>query len=577
MAVTLPSVHHAQGVLSSTGGPFRKPTSAKTLKRSCSSPAMMTSRLALMRPMTGWASPTQTMKASKQEQVQRLVHLYGIPRDGPSGTANSKWLAKAFPFRGYIKGGENRGVTPEQIEQVHRYAEAHCRDWKLEMDEVNLYHVNTWIIGPSTKAAESAMTEHLTDTEQPPAWFVSHWWGEPVALFVRCLWAHAATRGSDGVSSVFWVCAYANRQHALQNSIGEDPRQSIFYKALQTTRFKVLLVLDTAFESTGPATPFARAWCALEFAMCLDQATLMIDVANCAGEQIYLLTDGLTKAEKTREKYHPGAGLADKARRETTFPNMLIQAALSFNIKLAKSSVAEDRRRILNLVAQRDLDLDPVEEHENYDELNQRLRCLFALAFWHQAISSERPKHPGALKAHMEMLKNLTIAIRGDLRRKSLHMALAGVTLTDEDSITLVSECFPPNLVSLTLNLLRTGTTDAGLETLALRLPASLKSLSLNFTECEGITDQGVGFLVQKLPEEIESLNVVLAGTKVQNYLPPGSATLNMLYGEKRLKREAAQRNASTGDRKEERHYAQGSEYAWAETLRIRKPARRFG
>ena len=44
--------------------------------------------------------------------------------------------------------------------------------------------------------------------EFPKARFVSHWWGEPVLDFIKCLQKHAEVRelGEDPTS---WVCAYA--------------------------------------------------------------------------------------------------------------------------------------------------------------------------------------------------------------------------------------------------------------------------------------------------------------------------------------------------------------------------------
>ena len=40
------------------------------------------------------------------------------------------------------------------------------------------------------------MVEYMAEGPQPPEWFVSHWWGEPVSDFLACLEQHALDRGT---------------------------------------------------------------------------------------------------------------------------------------------------------------------------------------------------------------------------------------------------------------------------------------------------------------------------------------------------------------------------------------------
>ena len=46
----------------------------------------------------------------------------------------------------------------------------------------------------STGAWQCAFVELLALADQPPRWFVSHWWGEPIVHFAACLRLHAETR-----------------------------------------------------------------------------------------------------------------------------------------------------------------------------------------------------------------------------------------------------------------------------------------------------------------------------------------------------------------------------------------------
>ena len=96
--------------------------------------------------------------------------------------------------------------------------------------------------------------------DQLPLWFVSHAWLEPIILFLACLRRHASIRELSGQAlapPAYWVCAYANNQHVLEDAISENPRKTSFYKAMQQC-YGVLLVLDSN------ATPFSRIWCCFE-------------------------------------------------------------------------------------------------------------------------------------------------------------------------------------------------------------------------------------------------------------------------------------------------------------------------
>ena len=79
---------------------------------------------------------------------------------------------------------------------------------------------------------------------------------EPVSEFLACLEQHARVREMPG-STTYWVCAYANNQHRVEDDIMCNPRSTSFYRAMQMCE-GVLLVLDSA------GTPFQRIWCCFE-------------------------------------------------------------------------------------------------------------------------------------------------------------------------------------------------------------------------------------------------------------------------------------------------------------------------
>ena len=90
---------------------------------------------------------------------------------------------------------------------------------------INLHEVNDWLISPATAAEQCSFVEIISENgaPQPARYFISHWWGEPVLDFVAAVECHAQARevhSSDG----YWVCAYANNQHALDEEIVLDPK-----------------------------------------------------------------------------------------------------------------------------------------------------------------------------------------------------------------------------------------------------------------------------------------------------------------------------------------------------------------
>ena len=154
-----------------------------------------------------------------------------------------------------------------------------------------------YVIKPATAERQCSYVELVASGPQVPAWFVSHWWGESVALFVRCLEQHAADH-ELGDDTPYWVCAvshlglepwplqppllevppllplcsfalsdqrsssllgqYANNQHQLGGDVTTDPSESSFVKAIELAEGRVLTVLDPE------GVTYTRIWCCLE-------------------------------------------------------------------------------------------------------------------------------------------------------------------------------------------------------------------------------------------------------------------------------------------------------------------------
>ncbi|CAE8688080.1 unnamed protein product [Polarella glacialis] len=307
-------------------------------------------------------------------------------------------LREAFPFQGYIQKTEERGISYEQLVRVKIFAEAHCHSWqdardgktKLQIATLNLYNLSPWLIKPATNDRNCALVELFSGIPCPPHWFCSHWWGEPIRDFVACIGHHCTVRQLCCRSTFYWVCAYANRQHSLNAEISSDPKQTSFYKSMCLAD-GLLLILD----NIGPATPFTRVWCAYELFMALIDTTrekppLLLDTVAHTDAGTQLLTDGFTATEaEVRDAGFPEDADRFKSLRELCFPIDVMKAGLSLRLQDAQASQPEDRRHILNSVAdknQNELDEEPASEHINYTRVNTQLASKFALACLRPAL-----------------------------------------------------------------------------------------------------------------------------------------------------------------------------------------------
>ncbi len=72
---------------------------------------------------------------------------------------------------------------------------------------------------------------------------MSHAWAEPIHDLVTSVSEHAKVRGLDE-DTLYWICGYANNQHKIEEDIKADPKDTSFYRALQSSE-GMLLCLDS--------------------------------------------------------------------------------------------------------------------------------------------------------------------------------------------------------------------------------------------------------------------------------------------------------------------------------------------
>lgn len=427
---------------------------------------------------------------------------------------------------------ELRGITLGQLRVVEDFVTQHAEEWEwfdvrskqhVDPATANLYHVSTWLIMPATNTEDCAWVELVARGDQRPQWFCSHWWGEPVRDFIRCVSQHQELRcfnasvRADAEKSAwaYWVCAYANRQHSLEAELSSDPKASSFFKALQLVE-GMLIILDTN------ATPFTRLWCAFEAYTALSDRRnghqhLLLDIATkIPGTEVAaLLTDGLTVAEQQLEsalEQHEGpskgppkeggvgANLAKRLQlyRQRAFTLEVLSRGLQPKLHEAQASKEEDRRRILNSIVQKsDLDSEPDSQHVKYETVNTCLGGIFARAGLEQAL----------LKGQVQEL-SFHEALRADkscseLKLDLTHMLPSDVHLAD------LGLCFPQSLRRLQMDFSGCEKlTATGFAALAAGFPASMQHLQVDFRSCTKLSDEDLAVLGSRWPSELQDLEL---------------------------------------------------------------------
>mmetsp|Transcript_120312 Transcript_120312/g.365909 ORF Transcript_120312/g.365909 Transcript_120312/m.365909 type:complete len:566 (-) Transcript_120312:174-1871(-) len=466
------------------------------------------------------AERARARAAAIKAEEERVAKL---PFEGVHDAAHMAQLLEAFAFQGYIERPEDRGITLEQLQHVVRWSKDRCHRWrdtasadesrtsgmKLNLDIMNMYHLHHWLIKPATADKFCSLVEMLSSQKQPPSWCVIHWWGERIADFQRCLECQLTTRGLP-FTTAFWVAAFAIRPHSTLDD-NSDPTKSRFYRAMTVTQSHVLLVTNSKREHMAPAMALTRLWCCYELTMCAEQPRLTLDIATCSGSKAVLLMNGFTDEEEVTEDRGLGTGYKAKTDREKVFPLDIAERALGLRLELAQTSVYRDRGRLLNIIAGRDVGLQPVEEHELYNKANRRLRALFALAFWRRIMAA------GASDSLTQPLQaRMADTLRNDIWRTSMSVCMAFcVSTAPEEKLALLMKSLPPNLRQLKVDLKGLDIVNDSLPVLAASLPRELEDLSIDLSHNVQLDNFGLTAFVNSLPPKQRGVCLGLACTAV--------------------------------------------------------------
>ena len=172
-----------------------------------------------------------------------------------------------------VERGPSRGIRVWKLLDLFEHFQALIRDR-------NMYYLDPNIIRPLTASVKLSFAEYVgPDTVQ---WFVSHWWGTPVAVYCDALKRHASevrVKESESVpgfssekgkdksweNTSYWICTFSNNQYKIGEELGEVHTQSSFYLALHSEGLKgTCMILDEM------AMPLKRSWCLFELLQTIE-------------------------------------------------------------------------------------------------------------------------------------------------------------------------------------------------------------------------------------------------------------------------------------------------------------------
>ena len=211
------------------------------------------------------STPFEGAASTPVGEEQVTLGVANAPPQEQAGASPLKLEDESTPFQGTVelnptfedlhegKPGcvipkpELRAITVGQLNKLTKHVERRCEpeEWadsrnprnKFTAQTFNLYAMDAYIVRPATKARKCAYVELVAICAQPPKWFCSHWWGEPVLDFVACVVTHALDHGyslegsKNDPTTAYWVCAYANNQWDLTSVNAPTLKETSFYKA----------------------------------------------------------------------------------------------------------------------------------------------------------------------------------------------------------------------------------------------------------------------------------------------------------------------------------------------------------
>jgi len=278
------------------------------------------------------------------------------------------------------------------------------------------------------------------------------------------------------------VQAYANNQHKIAEEMLTNP----FLKAMSICEGTVS-ILDAG------CVVYSRIWCIFELFKSVmgGNSNYEFDVyTEINGDKAVGITHGYIPRDY-------GTSVL-KDLRESAFPLDKILQAVNVDIKQAQASVESDRRFILNTITGQSVDDAVVDDHANYDELNNILRgILIAPAL--ESIIKERDVDT--------IFRCLEIVKASNARVIILY--LRHCSRFDDSILIRLADSLPPSLTEFSLVSNGSSSTVNGMNTSLRKLLRYPHLVSLNLYG-NNIDDDGARYIADalKVNHSLEELNL---------------------------------------------------------------------
>ena len=220
--------------------------------------------------------------------------------------------------------------------------------------------------------------------------------------------------------------AYANNQHKIADEMLTNP----FLKAMSICK-GTISILDAG------CVVYSRIWCIFELfksVMGGNNSKYEFDVYTDRGgdNRAVGITHGYIPSDNGESDY--------KKHREYEFPLDRILQATNVDVKHAQASVESDRRFILNTITGLPEDDEVVDDHANYDELNNILRGIFVTPALQRII---KEKDFDTITRCLDIVRASNTSI--------IDLDLQYYPRFDDDILMKLADSLPPTLTEFTL------------------------------------------------------------------------------------------------------------------------------
>jgi len=285
------------------------------------------------------------------------------------------------------------------------------------------------------------------------------------------------------VQFVLHAQAYANNQHKISEEMLTNP----FLKAMSICEGTVS-ILDAKCKV------YSRIWCIFELFK-----SVMGDNINTAFD-VYTEIDG-DRAIGITHGYIPSyyGNRLIKKLRESKFPLERIIKAINVDVKQAQASVESDHRFLLNTIIGRSVDDVVVDDHDNYDELNNILRGIFVVPALERIIK----------EMDVDTITRCLDIVKASNARM-IDLDLEDCSRFDDDILIKLADSLPLTLTEFTLWSVRSALTVNGMNACLEKIFGCPQLVRLDLS-CNNIGDEGAKMIADalKVNQRLKTMSLI--------------------------------------------------------------------